>query len=281
VDEEKRWFTATAYQAYTRARLRFLELSLGASRSQLDEVIKLTESAAAGATTPSGLSAAHFLLGRAYRARYDAYNSLDDLTWSLRSMRQAVEEDPRQDRGRRLYVLANSLLDVVEMLKPGEQPAAEHLKLIEQWLREARPLLDAKDAAMCQGSLGLAYLQRFRHFGSRNDWSTALENLEAARDAATNDADRAACWGNIGQALMIRLKAERNPETEIAVMAIGAFDKAAQISPADDPNHSAHVRFQRISRESLGLPPEAPSPWVTMDNGVRINIETGEIRPPS
>jgi len=281
VDEEKSWFTPAGHQTYTRARVRFLEFKLGASRSQLDEVIKLAESAAAAAVKPSGLSAAHFLLGQAYRARYDAYNSLDDLTWALRAMRQAVEEDPRQDRGRRLFVLSNSLLDVVEMLKPGEQPAAEHLKLIEQWLREARPLLDAKDAAMCQGSLGLAYVQRFRHFGSRKDWSIGLENLEAARDAATNDADRAACWSNIGQALMIRLKAEKKPETEIAVMAVGAFDKAAQISPADDPNHSMHVRFQRMTRESLGLPPEAYSPWVTMDNGVRINIETGEVRPPS
>jgi hypothetical protein len=164
---------------YIRAKTRFLEVRLGASVSQVDEAIELARSAAAATVRPAGLSAAHFRMGQAYRARYDARGSLDDLTWSLRAMRQAVEEDPGQDRGSRLYLLANTLLEVVEILKPGEEPAADHLKLVEQWLREARPLLNAKDAAMCQASLGLALLQRARHFGSGKDLGAALDNLVA------------------------------------------------------------------------------------------------------
>jgi alpha-beta hydrolase superfamily lysophospholipase len=262
-----------------RARGRFLEFRLGASVNQVDEVIELAKSAAAAAVKPAGLSAAHFLVGQAYRARYDARGSLDDLTWSLRAMRQAVEEDPGQDRGMRRFLLANSLLEVVEMLEPGEAPASDHLKLIVGWLREARPLLSAKDAAMCQSSLGLALLQRARHFGSGKDLNAAIETLAAARDAATDDADRAACWGNLGKALMLYHNAA--PSTETAMSIISAYDTAAAVSPEGDPNHSIHLRQQRMSREMFGVSAADPSPWVTLENGARVNLLTGEVRPPT
>lgn len=279
MDQEKGWFTADGYRNYIRAKVRFLEVRLGASVSQVDEVIELARSAAAATVRSAGLSAAHFLMGQAYRARYDSRGSLDDLTWSLRAMRQAVEEDPGQDRGSRLYLLANSLLEAVEILEPGEEPAADHLKLVEQWLREARPLLNAKDAAMCQSSLGLALLQRARHFGSGKDLNAAIDNLVAARDAATNDADRAACWGNIGKALVLYYNA--SPSADVAIKVIGAYDTAAGISPSDDPNHNVHQRQQRMVREMFHMPPADPSPWVTMKDGARVNTLTGEVRPPN
>jgi len=264
VDPEEKWFTGDGYRYYIRARLRFLEFRLGASVTQADEVIELTrEAAAAAVELPRasrkwpGRSAAHSLMGQAYRARYDAYGSLDDLTWALRAMRQATEEDPGQDRGRRLYLLANWLLNAVEILKPGEEPAAEHMKLIEQWLQEARPLLDAKEAAMCRSSLGLLYLERYRHFGAPDDMVTAMKTLFAARDEATNDADRAAIYGNIGKASGMAYNATDPRDTKLAAQAVWADDEAARISPTDDPNHATHLRHQKMTRETFNLPPAA------------------------
>lgn len=264
MNPEEKWFTGSGYRYYIRARLRFLEFGLGASVKQADEVIELTRAAAAAAVElPKrsgkwpGRSAAHFLMGQAYRARYDAHGSLDDLTWSLRAIRQAIEEDPGQDRGRRLYLLANSLLDVVEMLKPGERPAAEHMKLIEQWLQEARPLLDAEEAAMCLSSLGLLKLQRYRHFGAPEDMIAAMKTLFAARDEATNDADRAAIYGNIGKASALAYNATDPRNVELGAQTVWAYDEAARISPANDPNHATHLMHQKMTRETFKLPPAA------------------------
>ena len=125
---EEKWFTGNGYRYQILAEQRFREIRLGASVRHADEIIELTRAAAAeavelpkGSGKWPGRSVAHSLMAQAYRARYDAHGSLDDLTWSLRAMRQATEEDPGQERGPRLYLLANWLLSVVEMLQPGER----------------------------------------------------------------------------------------------------------------------------------------------------------------
>ena len=129
------------------------------------------------------------------------------------------------------------------------------MKLIEQWLREARPLLDAKEAAMCLSSLGLLYLNRYRHFDAPDDMVAAMKTLYEARDETTNDADRAAICGNIGVAWGMAYNATDPRDTSFAAEAIFAYDEAARISPADDPNHAAHMRNQKMARETFGLPP--------------------------
>jgi predicted alpha/beta hydrolase len=166
-------------------------------------------------------------------------------------MRQATEEDPTQDRGYRLNMLSNALLKAVELLSPGEDPARQHLDLIDGWLAEAFPLLGPSAAAMCRSSQGLAMLQRFRHFRNASDWTRSSDLLEEARDMAVNDADRAACIGNIGLALSMRYNDDRDPQTAAALVA--AYDTAANLSPTDDPNHEEHVQHQRYAREMFGL----------------------------
>jgi hypothetical protein len=248
---DQRWFTGLGYQKCQHAIECFAQFGRDRDVSLLDDVIALTASADSDAVSPSGLSASHFLRGEAYRVRYDENGSLDDLTWALRAMRQATEEDPEQDRGYRLRILADTLLLVVEQLEPGESLAAVHLNLAEKWLREALPLLGPAAAPMCQGSLGLALLQRFRHFGSAEDWNAAVDHLREACGAANSEADRAASWGNLGKAYAFRYNAE--PRADCAALTVEAYDTAARISPPDDPNYGVHQRHQAMIRQTFGL----------------------------
>lgn len=248
---EAGWFRGTGYAKVEHALQCWRTYAFTHDPQLLDDVIALTESAQAEAATPAGLSATHFLHGRALRRRYDLTGSLDDLTWALRAMRQATEEDPAQDRADRLELLGGSLLVAIELLEPGEDPAPAHLALAEGWLREAISLLPPARVAMARSSLGLVLFERCRHFGSVDDWRSAVRELGGALDAATDDGDRARIWGNLGKVLIFAFN--RDPSAELAGQVLRAFATAAAVCPAGDPQHAVHQEQYAMVREMLGV----------------------------
>jgi tetratricopeptide (TPR) repeat protein len=277
VDLETHWFTGPGYSQCANA-LRLLQ-NYGRERNPaaFDEVMALLKSAEPAAVTRAGRAFCHFHLGQAYYAKYGVTGSLDDLTWGLRRMREAVEEDnPGHNRGDRLRLLSEALITAVEILRPGEQPAREHLVLAEKWLREALPLLPGNDAALCWLDLGLVMYQQARHFGSGQAWDAAVANFIKARGLATNDTTRAMCLGNLGKALILAYKSK--PSTDLAAAIVAAYDNAAMTSPPDDPDHGVHMLQQRRIREMFKLPAADPSPWVTVAEGTRVNVLTGEVQ---
>lgn len=248
---DRSWFTGLGYEKVEHAGKCFSSYAQTGDRQMLEDVIALTASAQSEAITPSGLSATHFLHGEALRVRYDLTGSLDDLQWALRAMRQATEEDPSEDRAYRLRLLGETLLIVIEMLEPGESLVESHLELAEQWLTEATRLLGPEEAPMARSSLGMVRFQRCRHFGSTSDWNTAFDDLVAAREAATNDSDRAKIWANLGKILAFRYN--NDPSTEVAGQVLQAFGQAAEVCPPDDPDYRAHQQQYAMTRRMLGL----------------------------
>jgi hypothetical protein len=254
---DRAWFTGLGYEKCVHAGTCLAQFGRDGDVTLLDDVVALTTSADSEAVAPAGLSASHFLRGTALRARYDVHGSLDDLQWALRAMRQATEEDPRQDRGYRLQLLAETLLIVIERLAPGEAPVASHLQLAEQWIREAWELSSTDERARRLSDLGLTLLQRFRHFGSAHHWDAAVDQLIEARDAATNQTDLAACWGNLGKAFLTRYSVEKDPE--VAALALSAYERAASIGPPSDPSFDIHRRHVTMVRQMFGLDEVNPS----------------------
>lgn len=250
---ERSWFSAAGYETVAQARQCMSEFGRTGEGQMVDDAIALTASAQSEAVTASGLSAVHFLHGDALRVRFDLTGSLDDLQWGLRAMLQATDEDPAADRAYRLQRLGETLLIVIEMLEPGESPAESHLGLAERWLSEAVALLGPEQAPLTRSSLGLVRFERFRHLGSRADWDAAFDDLVAARDAATNDSDRAKIWANLGKILVFRYDSE--PSAELSGLVLNAFETAAGVCPPDDPDHRIHQQQYAMTRHMLGLDP--------------------------
>lgn len=277
VDLETQWFTGSGYSQCADALRLLQNYGRDHNPAALDQVIALMKSAEPAAVTRAGRAFCDFHLGQAYYARYGVTGSLDDLTWGLRRMRQAVEEDsPGHNRGDRLRLLSEALIAAVERLGPGEPLALQHLALAEKWVREAMPLLHGNDVALCRMDLGLVMFQKARHTGSGQAWDAAVDNFIKARELATNDTTRAMCLGNLGKALILAYKSK--PSTDLAAAIVMAYDNAAMTSPPDDPDHSLHVLQQRRIREMFKLPAANASPWVTVAEGTQLNFLTGEVR---
>ena len=249
---ERRWFKGLGFEKVEHAAVCYNSYRRSHDNQALQDIIDLCHSAQSDALGAPGLSAAHFLLGEGYLLRFEATGSLDDLTWALRAMRQATEEDPTQDRGHRLQTLASTLITAVEILQPGEEPARQHLDLADGWLAEALPLLSHHGATMCRNAQGMAKLQRFRHFGHASDWDRSEKILLDAFSKADTDADRAACMGNIGKLLTMRYEINKT-DGDAAKAMILAYDTAASLSPLNDPNHEQHLEHHRRTRRAFQM----------------------------
>jgi hypothetical protein len=185
-----------------------------------------------------------YLLGQLLKRRFDASGSLNDLQWALNYLLRAVEETPPSapSRGPRLQSLAESLLQAVEQMEPGEAVplVTSHLGAAREWLAESLALAGPDRRPSCRSSLGMALLLRFLYLGEADAVPAALAELRGACDEAADPEVAAACYGNYGKALV--LVAAPDGSQPALSDAVAAFRRALELSPAGSPDHLAHTR---------------------------------------
>lgn len=199
-----------------------------------------------------------FLLGQLLKRRYDLTGSLNDLQWGLNYLQRATHSTPRSspDRGPRLQYLAQSLLQAVEIMEPGESIplVTSHLDVAREWLTESLALAGLDRRATCRSSLGTALLLRVIYLGETDAAAGALTELQRACSEPASPEERAACYGNYGKGLItLRRPDQPAPPDE----AIGAFRQALALCPAGSPDRLAHTRNLITALESAGQHAEA------------------------
>jgi tetratricopeptide (TPR) repeat protein len=200
-----------------------------------------------------------FLFGQLLKRRYDATGSLNDLQWGLNYMRRGVEGTPRsaRNRGPRLEELAESLLQAVQQIGPGEadELVTSHLDYARDWLRESLALADSDRHPTCRSSLGLALVFRVRYLEDGEALSHALTELRGACDEATLPVIAAACYGNYANGLMTAYQCDQSEKT--LSDAIAAFREARARSPENSADRMAHTRNLISALEESGEYEEA------------------------
>ncbi len=200
-----------------------------------------------------------FLFGQLLKRRYDATGSLNDLQWGLNYMLRAVQGTPSsaRNRGVRLQELAQSLLEAVEHMEPGEaiDLITNHLDHVRDWLRESLSLADRDQRPTCRSSLGIALALRVRYLQDREILPHALAELRKACDEAAAPEIKAACYGNYAKGMMIAYQSDQT--REMLNDAVAAFRQARLISPASSADRLAHTRNLIEALEEAGEDKEA------------------------
>lgn len=200
-----------------------------------------------------------FLFGQLLKRRYDATGSMNDLQWGLNYMLRGVQGTPRsaRNRGTRLQELAQTLLQAVELMEPGEsvELVTSHLDSAREWLRESLALADSRRRPTCRSSLGMALLLRVRYLEDREALSGALTELRQACDEATVPDEAAACYGNYGKGLMTAYWCDQS--RHMLGDAVAAFRKARALAPDNSSDYLAHTRNLINTLEEAGEHAEA------------------------
>jgi tetratricopeptide (TPR) repeat protein len=200
-----------------------------------------------------------FLFGQLLKRRYDATGSLNDLQWGLNYMLRAVEGTPRsaRNRGMRLQELAQSLLEAVEHMEPGEaiDLITNHLDHARDWLRESLSLADRDRRPTCRSSLGMALVLRIPYLQDQEILPDALAELRQACDEAAVPDIKAACYGNYAKGMMIAYFSDQS--RKMLDEAVAAFRQARLISPESSADRVAHTRNLIEALEKAGEDTEA------------------------
>jgi hypothetical protein len=177
------------------------------------------------------------------------------LNYLLRATQATAPSSP--DRGPRLQFLAETLLQAVEIMQPGEGigVVTSHLNNARGWLQESLELAGPERRATCRSSLGTALLLRVSYLGESDELPSALNQLRRACDEPAGRAVRAACYGNYAKGLWRRYKLDGSQEA--LNDAVAAFRRALELSPADDPDRLAHTRNLISALEGAGHDAEA------------------------
>jgi hypothetical protein len=199
-----------------------------------------------------------FLLGHLLKRRYDVTGSLNDLQWGLNYLQRATHATPRSspDRGPRLQYLAESLLQAVEAMEPGESTwlVTSHLNVAREWLTESLALAGTDRRATCRSSLGTALLLRMTYLGEADAAPRGLAELRRACSEPASPQVRAACYGNYAKGLMTVHHPDRS---RLLDEAIAAFRQALALCPAGSPDRLAHTRNLITALEAAGQHAEA------------------------
>jgi hypothetical protein len=199
-----------------------------------------------------------FLLGQLLVRRFDITGSLNDLQWGLNYLLRATETTPSgsPDRGPRLQYLAETLLQAVEIMEPGEalELVTSHLNVARNWLTESLALAGPDRRATCRSSLGRALLLRTSYLGEADAVHAALAELRGACDEPADQQIKAACYGNYGQALMSLGQPGKSGHSEEG---IAVFRQALALCPLDSPDRLAHVRNLISALDMTGRHDEA------------------------
>ena len=200
-----------------------------------------------------------YLLGQLLKRRFDTSGSLNDLQWALNYLLRAVQDTPRSSssRGPRLQFLAESLLQAVEQMEPGEATdlVTSHLGAAQEWLAESLALAGPDRRASCRSSLGMALMLRFVYLGEADAVPGALAELRGACDEAADPEVAAACYGNYGKGLLL-VSTPGEPPPALGD-AVAAFRRAFELSPAGSPDHLAHTRNLISALDEAGEHAEA------------------------
>jgi hypothetical protein len=198
-----------------------------------------------------------FLLGHLLKQRYDTTGSLNDLQWGLNYLLRATEATPRSapDRGPRLQYLAQTLLQAVQVMEPGEavELVTSHLDAARRWLTESLELAGPDRRAACRSALGMALLLRVTYLGEADAADRALGELREACGEPADPLVTAACYGNYGQGLMT-VHPDRPGQLDEAV---AAFRRALALCPPGSADRLAHTRNLIAALDQAGRSDEA------------------------
>ena len=131
----------------------------------------------------TALASCSAVLGKCYMSRYNCNGKLDDLEETLRLLSAACIPPPDQQYTLDLAWAQNDVANALcakfrETYSPKDLDSAiEHYALSIKNLDKARLPANHRDFAMLQTGIGLAMLQRYLHWGSQEDLTSAINSF--------------------------------------------------------------------------------------------------------